>query len=207
MHPVVQNFLDRPASHKIIAWILLVAVICGVFWFSLYSSLDEEHSQLTEKLEQLNVDITAEQRLVRNLPQFRKDFKELEAKLAVVLRELPNKGEIAELLDSISGLAQGAGLGVSLFQPVGERVQGFYAEVPVKIAVEGTFHQIATFFDEVGKLQRIVNINDITLGAPQVSPERVTIKAECVATTFRYLDENERMKAPDDAEAQKRRRR
>ena len=81
-------------------------------------------------------------------------------------------------------------------------MKDFYAEVPVSIAVDGTYHQVATFFDEVGHLSRIVNINQITMKEPVVGDAQVQVKVGCTATTFRYLDEAERAAAAEKAQAE-----
>jgi len=124
--------------------------------------------------------------------------------LKSALQELPDNREIPDLLSSISSLARDAGLAVPLFKTEPESFREFYAEVPVSISVEGTYHQIATFFDEVGHLPRIVNINQIIIREPRVGDSQVSVKSECVATTFRYLEETERIQSAD-AEKGKRR--
>jgi type IV pilus assembly protein PilO len=164
----------------------------ALFWQYSYKGKSAELESLTTKVEELNSQIISEQRLARNLPQVRELVKELEVKLKIALTELPDEREIPDLLASISKLAKDAGLEVSLFQPKPENVREFYAEVPVAITVNGTYHQVATFFDEVGRLSRIVNINQIKVSSPVITEARISVRTDCTATTFRYLDESER---------------
>ena len=92
-------------------------------------------------------------------------------------------------------LAIDIGLEVIKFSPQREAIKDFYASVPVSIELEGTFHQLATFFDEVGRLSRIVNIDSITIDIITETKTEVIIRATCKATTFRYLTEEERAKS------------
>lgn len=207
MSSVIDNFLERPTSHKVGFWVLTIGFLGFLFWQYMYSAKLEERTELETSVEELNAKITHERRLARNLKRFREEVKDLDIKLKFALQELPDKREIPDLLSAISNLARDAGLEVSLFKPKPENLKEFYAEVPVDISVSGTFHQVATFFDEVGNLSRIVNIDAIAIKEPKVKPELIEIKADCVGTTFRYLDESERKLAKEKAKAGDKRRR
>ncbi len=206
MHPFLERAMDRPMSHKVGFWIFSLVFISFIFWQYFYSEQLVKEEELQQKLDKLNTEVAHERRLARDLGKFREEVRQLDIKLKVVLRELPDKREIPDLLDSFSTLAKEAGLEVVAVKPLPEIIREFYAEVPVSVSVEGTFHQVATFFDEIGKLSRVVNINQITLKEPQVLEDRVVVKSDCMATTFRYLEESERVAAPQEAEARKRRR-
>ena len=207
MNPILQNILDRPRGQRIGLWIGSIAFLAFVFWQYFYGPQVKELDTLQTKIEDLNSEIGHEQRLARNLTKFRKEVKDLEIKLKMALQELPDEKEIPDLLSNMSNLARDAGLEVNLFKPNPEIFRDFYAEVPVSMSVEGTFHQVATFFDEVGRLPRIVNINQINMRDPKLpeGEEQMRIKSDCVATTFRYLDESQRIQAPDAADKKKRR--
>lgn len=207
MNPFIQNILDRPLSHRIAIWAGSILFLGFVFWQYFYGPQVKELDKLQSKIENLNSDIGHEQRLARNLVKFRKEVKDLEVKLKMALAELPDEKEIPDLLNNMSTLARDAGLEVNLFKPNPEIFREFYAEVPVTMSVEGTFHQVATFFDEVGRLPRIVNINQIFIREPKQpeGEEQMRVKSDCMATTFRYLDESQRIQAPDAADKKKRR--
>ncbi len=208
MHQAIEDFLERPTSHKAAFWVGSILVICVLFWQYVYSASSTELDELTTKAEDLEVKIADERRRAANLEKLKLKVKDLDIKLKIALQELPDKKEIPGLLTSISSLARDAGLEIPLFKPFPEAYKDFYAEVPVAIAVTGTFHQVASFFDEVGHLPRIVNINQIVVREPKVGQDQVMVTADCVATTFRYLEENERAqqsKKEIDADAGKRR--
>lgn len=201
------RFMDRPRSHKIGVYLVSVVCLGCLVWRYLYADIAERATLLAERRTDLRTQIEVEQNLVKNLAAYRIEVADLEVQLRRALQELPDKKEIPDLLKSISSLATQAGLEEALFRPVPEVFREFYAEVPVAIAVQGTFHQVATFFYEVGRLSRIVNINQIAIREPVVAAEGIRIKAECTATTFRYLDEEEMARHRESVEEGKKRRR
>ena len=207
MSPVIEEFFERPLLHKLGLLGLILIFVSYIFWQFFLKEPFDNLQEVTDKMASLDSQIVAEKKLSRELPKLRKEVEELDMKLARVLRQLPDKKEIPELLSSISSLAREAGLAVAVFRPNPERIRDFYAEVPVSVTVEGTYHEIATFFDEVGRLSRIVNIDQIYLSSPKISPERIELKAECSVTTFRFLDEDERIAHETKEEAQKKKRR
>jgi type IV pilus assembly protein PilO len=101
-------------------------------------------------------------------------------------------------LSSLSTKAREAGLEILLFRPRAENFQEFYAEIPVDIVVRGGFFNAVTFFDEVGKLNRLVNIDNIDLKNPKVGGDQVALEISTLATTYRFLDEAERKKVAEE---------
>ena len=85
-----------------------------------------------------------------------------------------------------------------MFRPRAETYQEFYAEVPVDITVKGNFHNTVSFFDEVGRLSRLINIDNIGFKNPTVSGDSVVLETTSIATAFRFLDEAERKKIAEE---------
>jgi type IV pilus assembly protein PilO len=206
MSPVIEEFFERPLSHKLGALVVALFLLAYLFWQFLYKEPFNQLGDLADKIATLESQIVAEKKLSRELPKLRKEVENLDMKLSRVIKQLPDKKEIPELLSSVSGLAREAGLAVATFRPNPERINDFYAEVPVSVTVEGSYHEIATFFDEVGRMSRIVNIDQIALSAPKIGPERIELKADCAVTTFRFLEEGERIEEGSKEETQKRKR-
>lgn len=208
MNDFIDGIMARPASHRNGGWALTIILLLFVYWQYFYSGQSKELTSLNEQIEELETKITHERRLARNLDKIKEEVKVLDVKLKEAMAQLPDAREIPELLASISDLARDAGLQVGLFKPRADNFKEFYVEVPVAVSVEGTFHQVATFFDEVAQLDRIVNISGIGLKDPRVSErDPVRVKADCLATTFRFLDEEERSKRSATKKGKGRRRR
>ena len=111
---------------------------------------------------------------------------------ARAIKELPNEREIPELLRRISSIGKKIGLEFLLFQPLPEVPREFYADVPVKLKIEGSFHEVATFFDRIGKLNRIVNIRDISMSSPFERSGKIILTTDGTAVTYRFLSDSER---------------
>jgi type IV pilus assembly protein PilO len=178
-------------------------LIGGGYWFMFYSSTINEMAAVTADVDKMKSEIAEKQVIAANLPQFEGEVERLDDELVKALAELPDKKEVDEILDKISDKARDAGLDVRLFKPQAEQKKDFYAEVPVEIEIGGTYHQIATFFDEVGQMERIVNIDQFSLVQPQETDGKIQINASVVATSFRFLDESERPKQNKEGEAGK----
>jgi type IV pilus assembly protein PilO len=133
-----------------------------------------------------------------NLLRLRKDLQQLDADLRKAVAQLPDKREIPDLLSGISAKARQVGLDVLLFRPRPEAFQEFYAEVPVDITVKGSFHNTVSFFDEVGRLDRLVNIDNIGFKNPTANGDTIVLETTSVATAFRFLDDAERKKVAED---------
>jgi type IV pilus assembly protein PilO len=199
MNELIEKIQEMPKSQRLMIWGGTLVFFTFVFWQYFYSSALEEHEKLSTELSTLETKIDNEKRLARDIGKARERLKDLEVKLKMALAQLPEKKEIPDLLNNISNLARDAGLEVSLFKPREENMKEFYAEVPVQISVQGAYHQVASFFDEVGGLPRIVNISQIGFTEPTLKESGMLVRSDCVATTFRYLDDKERIKSTPES--------
>jgi type IV pilus assembly protein PilO len=121
-----------------------------------------------------------------------KDVEELDKQLKLAITRLPDEKEIPELLSSVSNLGKDSGLDILVFRQKPEAYQEFYAEVPVEMQVRGGYHQVAVFLDQVGKLDRIVNVSDLSMKDPKPIEDTMIVQAGAQVTTFRFLSEAER---------------
>ncbi len=207
----MKKYLDKlanlPILHRIGIAIILVILVFAGFWQFLYTDLRIKSSELEQEVDGLETKILQERKISRNLEKYQAEAKEQDELLANVLRELPDRKEIEGFLRSISVLAIDTGLEVLEFTPLPEEKVDYLANLPVEIKLEGTFHQLLTFFDEVAHLPRIVNIDKISLNVLKEAGEEIVLQFNCQATTFRYLDESERPVVGEEGEQSKRRRR
>jgi type IV pilus assembly protein PilO len=194
LNQLLDNILGRPTAQKIGILVGAIILIAALYYTFLYSPRSDQIANLLDTVETARNEKKAKTQKAANLPQLRKDLQQLDAELKKAVAQLPDKKEIADLLSSISAKAQQAGLTVLLFRPRAETYQDFYAEVPVDISVKGNFHNTVSFFDEVGRLNRLVNIDNIGFKNPTVTGDSVVLETTSVATAFRFLDEAERKK-------------
>lgn len=176
-----------PRSVKVAAAVLICLLILAAgYWFIIKDQLAE-----LEKAERVEVTLREEfsrkKALAVNLEAYKQQMVEMQERFGVMLRQLPNKTEVPELLIDITQTGLGRGLQFELFQPRNKRVADFYAELPVNIRVKGTYHQLGQFVSDVAALPRIVTIDDLVL-----SPSNGNILTmSAVAKTYHYLDQDQ----------------
>ena len=136
-------------------------------------------------------------------------MKEAEAKFNMAMKKLPEKEEIPSLLTSISDAGQAVGLEFLLFQPKTEKKKEFYAEIPVSMSLRGDYHNLAIFFDQVARLNRIVNIENITMNRVKKGKKKSLgeLTAKCTAVTYKFIDEPPKKKKKKKKKSRRRRNR
>jgi type IV pilus assembly protein PilO len=125
-----------------------------------------------------------------NLDLYKQQLADIERSFGAMLRQLPGKTEMPNLLVDISQTGLAAGLKQTLFQRLPEQTQDFYAEQPIKIRLTGTFHQMGEFVSGIATLPRIVTLHDVEIKAlPNTAYDQ--LQMDVTAKTYRYLDEDE----------------
>jgi type IV pilus assembly protein PilO len=198
LNDLLDKILDRSKGQKIAILAVIVVLLAALYFSFLFDPRSKEIAKLAEEVEIARNERDKKGQQAANLPRLQKDLSELEVKLKKAVAQLPNKKEMDELLRTIATKAQESGLEVLLFRPRGENYQDFYAEIPVEITVKGNFHDAISFFDEVGRLNRLINIDNIGFKNPTVAGDRVTVETSSVATAFRFLDDAERKKIAEE---------
>jgi type IV pilus assembly protein PilO len=195
---LLTQILTLPRQQKIGILVGLIIFILVIGYFYVYLPGDDKATKLAEEITAVRGDRDKKKALSANLPRLQKELQEWDAKLKAAVAQLPDRKEIPDLLSSLSTKAREAGLEILLFRPRAENFQEFYAEIPVDIVVRGGFFNAVTFFDEVGKLNRLVNIDNIDLKNPKVGGDQVALEISTLTTTYRFLDEGERKKVAEE---------
>ena len=194
MKELLDRILDLPRQQKIGVLAGLVVAILLLDYFLFYSPRSDEISKLTQEVESQRNERDKKKKEAANIPKLKEQMARLDGRLKEAVAQLPDRKEIPDLLSSISNKVRESGLDILIFRPRAENIQEFYAEIPVDIVVRGGFHNVATFFDEVGRLNRLVNIANIELRNPRANEDQIIMEVSTVAITFRFLDEAERGK-------------
>jgi len=150
--------------------------------------------QVEKKEAQLRKDFETKQAKASNLDAYRKQLEEMKQSFGDMLRQLPNKTEVAELLVDVSQTGLASGLEFQLFKPNAEIPREFYAELPIEIKVTGEYHEFGNFISGLAALPRIVTIHDIAIKKPTNNRGEATgskLILEATAKTYRYLDDEE----------------
>ncbi len=204
MNELINRILLLTKAQKVGLLAGLILIIVGLDWTFFYSPLSNRIFDLEEQIKNARIDQTRKRNLTRDSAKLKKQLDELNIMLRKAVAQLPDRKEIPELLSSISGKAREAGLEILIFRPQAENLRDFYAEIPVDIVVRGGFHNVVTFFDEVGRLNRLVNIRNIEMRNPEVNGAKMSVQTSTQAITFRFLDEAERARIEAARAAKKR---
>jgi type IV pilus assembly protein PilO len=192
MNELLERFFELESRQRMMAAGAALVLVFGLYWYFIYSGRRAETLQVMSKISELKQQRDTKQKLVANISQLQNTVRDLGAQLKEAEAQLPDSKEIPDLLSSISSAGRDAGLEVVSFRQRQEQLRDFYAEVPVDVSVRGNYHEVATFFESVGKLDRIVNVGDIVMQTPRREGDEMIVDTLCSATTFRFLDEKER---------------
>ena len=198
MNQLIDRIVELPKLQKIAILATAIMLAAGLYYSFLHVPLGDEIAKLADSVEIANNEKLTKFQKAASLPRLRQDLARLDLELKKAVAQLPDRKEVADLLGSISSKAQSAGLEVLAFRPRTESFQEFYAEVPVDLTVKGNYHEMIDFFDNVGRLDRLINIDNIGFKNPTVNGERVLVETTTVATAYRFLNEAERKKVAEE---------
>jgi type IV pilus assembly protein PilO len=203
-----------PFLFRALAIVLVFAAATGLLvWYFVYSEAQGNIPDLrAAEAEQQSLWATFDQkqRKAANLEAYRQQLAEIERTFGAMLRQLPGKTEVPSLLVDISQSGLAAGLQEKLFQPGQETRRDFYAELPIKIRLTGSYHEFGEFVSGVAALPRIVTLHDIEIsqnkgrgGGPGTAAPSDDLVLDVTAKTYRYLEESELAEQEAAAKAQK----
>lgn len=186
------------APKVVLLLVLFVAILAGGWWFLWNDQLTdlEGKQQEEEKLKQEYLD---KKKQAINLDLYTQQLAEIDRSFGALLKQLPNKSEIEALLVEVNQAGLGRGLQFELFKPLAEQVKDFYAELPVTVKINGSYHDLGAFAADIAKLPRIVTLNNISIA----SAPGGQLSLDALIKTFRYLDEEEVAKQKKAAQGAK----
>lgn len=168
---------------------VLGVVLLGYFlaWKPKKPELDAARAQE----QQLLATLETKARKAANLDAYKAQLAEMEQSFGAMLRKLPNKTEVPNLLTDISQQGTASGLDQKLFQPNAQNIKDFYAELPIKMRLTGSFHSIGAFVSGIAALPRIVTLHDVEITQVGKNTGSDQLQLDVTAKTYRYLDEEE----------------
>ena len=180
------------------AFVVLGLAGVGLFYYYYELPARADLAQREVTLTALRADVAKGQATERKLPQFRAQVAELEDRLSSLSEVLPEEKDGADLLRQMQTTAVQSNLVIKSFKPSPVVTKELHAEWPIALELDGTYHNLAQFFDRLGKFSRIVNVSGLSVKGKD-SDSRATISASCVATTFVLLEKPAPKKAPTPA--------
>ena len=184
------NIDEKPWYYALAVGLITSLVLCfAIHWF-VFKPMNEQIAAKKTELEGLNQEIAKGRAAERKLSQFREEVKRLELELSKLLQILPSKRNTEELIKRIETLTRQGDFTLLKFAP-GEFVQKeFYAEWPIDIQIQGTYHNLALFFDRMSRFSRIINVEDLKINHLDAVAGK-SIAAQFIAKTFIYTGDQE----------------
>lgn len=173
-----------PPGTKVVASVALGALIAAGYFFGFHSGISDDISQAIHRKVDLKKQLAAAQDAEK---LYRKDLAELaerETRQKALSQILPEKTEYPAFLSAVQSAANVSGVKLSAWTPQKRVPDEFYSRVPMKVELTGRFHQIARFFYNVGQLDRIINMEDISMTEPSVKNDEVILTTSALATAF-----------------------
>ena len=184
-----------PLPVKLVACFLVIALIVGLAWYLFVQEKREQLRTLEGEEQTLRLDFEGKAGRAANLGPLKDQLAQMEVMLQQMLRQLPSKTEMPDLIVDVSQTALASGITNELFQPGAETVQDFYAEKPITLRMAGTYHQFGAFVSGVASLPRVVimTMHDISL-KPRSNTD-ATLVLQGTVKTYRYVDDDEAAEA------------
>lgn len=182
--PALQNFVDGPKLPKVILGLVGVVAIAAGSYFLLLSPVQARIDALVTKRTALTSEVNQVRAQVAEIERFKREIAELEKRLALLRDRLPSEKETPTLYRAVSAAAEQSGLGVALFQPRTAVPKDVVNEIPITITAQGSYHQLAKFFERVAGLPRVVNVNDFKMTG--LGKAKDSMKADLTLATYMY---------------------
>ena len=197
----VSNIANWPLPAR--AFVVAV-VFVGVLGLGYWLDIKDQRSTLEKaemKESELRQTFEVKAKKAASLAAYEQQLSEMKESFGAMLRQLPNKTEVADLLVDISQTGLASGLEFELFKPQAEVPKEFYAELPISIRVKGTYHEFGNFVSGVASLPRIVTVHDINIEPDKDQDGELTM--DILAKTYRYMDDDEQQAAANQGPAKK----
>ncbi len=173
---------------QVIVFAILGVILYGMFYWLFYGPMQQEIEEKTTQHHNLQAEVENAQTTANRLDEFRREVKRKEATLQALSRILPSQKEVDDLLRKVQQLAAESSLEVLRFKPEATIPQEYYAEWPITLELDGSYHNLAYFFDRLSRLSRIVNVTNLNIEPKRDPTLSSTITATCTATTFVFID-------------------
>jgi len=168
-----------------------IVLSIGLCYFFVWNEQLPELQRREDTEQQLRAEYKTKHSKAVNLQVYKEQLNDIQRSFGALLRQLPGKTEVPSLLVDISQTGLSAGLEEKLFQPQPEQKKDFYAELPIKITLTGSYHQFGEFVSGIAALPRIVTLHDIDIKSVNKDLGYDQLTLELTAKTYRYLDEDE----------------
>ena len=177
--------LSLPA--KVGVGVFFVMATGVLYWVIFFTDISSRIESLTKRAADMQTELAKEQQAQAGYLVDRDELVMRQQRQRELNKVLPADSEAAAFLSSIQQVSNVSGIDLQGWKPEEEKAQAFFAKVPMRLELSGRFHQVAKFMYEIGRLERIINVENIEMSDPKVEGDDVVLKVKCLATTFHSL--------------------
>lgn len=179
-----------PWYFQLLVFLLIGGLVIGIYWYMDYSPTSDQITQLDKQIEDVSAEIRKAEQKQDNMKQIQAQIQEKEKLLEDLREVLPEEKEISQILSKVQAIISSARLKMISWTTQPERRKEVYTEVPYSISVEGNYHNLAIFFDQLSRLKKIFTVDNVTIVPNTSNPgnSSFTVGASFSATTYTYRD-------------------
>jgi type IV pilus assembly protein PilO len=197
--PAQSALAKLPTAAKIGIGVGVVAVLFFGYWFVFYSDVASKIEGAQRQKKSLRDQLAQQEQAEATYFADRGELALREQRARELNKVLPPDSQEDAFLSSVQQASNAAGIDLKAYSPTDEIAQAYYAKVPMRLEMSGRFQQIAKFTYELGKVDRIINVEDIELSEPKLVGDEIILKGRCLATAFHALKPKEAPRAPAPA--------
>lgn len=186
MNTVIDRFLAVPLWQRVLLQIMLMIGIAALWYNFLYMGISKDIDRQQARTKEITQTIAQNQAAKKNAEEIQARITKISDHLDDIRQKLPENAELGNLLQQIHGQAKIVGLDIARFERADTIEEDLFIRIPVRMTLRGSFHHIATFFYYIGNLNRVVNVENISLRVLEHRSDGPWMEAICTATTFVY---------------------
>lgn len=182
---LVSSINEQTTQVKVGVLVFVVVAVAAGYWYFYWSPKADEIKRARIRVSQVEKQVSEYEAIARELPKFEEENKRLQKEFELVASKLPKEKEIPALIDSVYEEISASNLDSIVFAPKPQVTKEIYAEIPIEMEVQGTYYNLADFFDRISRLPRIVNVRNLNL--ERSNPGSTFLNASFNVVTFRLL--------------------
>ena len=184
MADILNQWAKLPQKIKLVILLVIMLAIGVIYYFVMYKPKTVEIARNDKQMKQLQRKLIESEAIAANRDKLEEEVSLMNEKLKHALTLLPDRTDVEGILRKIYNLSLKIGIGFKFFKPGGIRRKGLFSEIPIELKLYGSYNEIAVYFDRIGKLNRIINIRDISMTGPSQVSNVMKVSVSCKAVTF-----------------------
>lgn len=189
MEQLIETYQTIPPARRYALVLAIIGVLIGGHYYFIFGDQEAEIERLQKKYNEKQITRNSKQSIAQNKDTYIAKLAKLQEQLDKARAQLPDSADVPQLLAQLGNRARQTGLAIDEFKPAAERKLDFVAEISFRMKVKGSFHDIAMFIDSVGKLDRIINIANLTMENPEILASKVIVSSRFDVRTYRFVQE------------------